>query len=184
MRGRGAETRRYGTAVGILAGWRYCPRCGAPLVHGAGRVVCSACDFVQFANSAPAVAALVVGDDGRVLLARRAHEPYAGLWDTVGGFLDEGEEPLAGLHREVLEETGLEIDVGSFVGGFTDRYGDGEDANPVLNLVWEATIAGGEPVPNDDVSELRWFPRDGLPSDDEIAFSRFGPFLRTWAQAR
>jgi hypothetical protein len=68
--------------------------------------------------------------------------------------------------------------------GIQDRYGDGEDANPVLNLVWEATIAGGDPRPDDDVSELRWFSRDGLPPDDEIAFSRFGPFLRSWAQAR
>jgi ADP-ribose pyrophosphatase YjhB (NUDIX family) len=100
----------------------------------------------------------------------------------VGGFLDEAEDPVAGLHREVLEETGLEVEVGRFVGGFTDRYGDSEDASPVLNLVWEAAIVSGEPTPADDVSELRWFARDGLPADEEIAFTRFGPFLRAWAR--
>lgn len=168
--------------MGILAGWRFCPRCGETLDHGDGRVTCPACGLVQYANSAPAVAALVVDGEGRVLLARRARDPYAGLWDTVGGFLDEAEDPVAGLHREVLEETGLEVEVGRFVGGFTDRYGDREDASPVLNLVWEAAIVSGEPTPADDVSELRWFAPDGLPADEEIAFTRFGPFLRAWAR--
>jgi ADP-ribose pyrophosphatase YjhB (NUDIX family) len=170
--------------MGILAEWRYCPRCRAQLGHRRDRVVCDACGFVQFANSAPAVAALVVDGEGRVLLARRAIEPYTGLWDTVGGFLDEAEEPIAGLHREVLEETGLEIDIGHFAGAFVDRYGHAEDASPVLNLVWEASVVRGEPRPADDVTELRWFARDELPADGEIAFRHFGPFLRAWAQGR
>jgi hypothetical protein len=53
----------------------------------------------------------------------------------------------------------------------------------VLNLVWEATVVAGEPTPADDVAELRWFLRDELPPDDEIAFNRFGPFLRDWAKS-
>ncbi|HEU5263661.1 MAG TPA: NUDIX domain-containing protein, partial [Gaiellaceae bacterium] len=91
------------------------------------------------------MSALVVDDARRVLLARRAYEPDAGLWDTPGGFLEEGEDPVVGLRRELLEETGLTIDVGDFVGTFVDRYGDESDATAVLNLVWEATIVSGEP---------------------------------------
>jgi flavorubredoxin len=41
--------------------------------------------------------------------------------------------------------------------------------------------AGGVGARGYDVSELRWFARDALPPDEEIAFSRFGPFLRSWA---
>ena len=114
----------------------------------------------------------MVDDAGRVLLARRAHEPDAGLWDTLGGFLEEDEHPLDGLRREIREEAGAAIEVGDFVGAYPDRYGDGEDAPVALNLAWTATLVGDEIelVPADDVSELRWFARDELPSADELAF--------------
>jgi len=169
--------------VGVLDGWRFCPRCGLPLVHDHGRVECSACGFVHYANSAPTASALVLDDAGRVLLARRAYEPDAGLWDTTGGFLEEGEDPFEGLRRELLEETGLTIEPGDFVGAFTDTYGDGPAATAVLNLLWEASVVAGEPAPADDVSQLRWFPRDGLPRDEELAFRWLGPSLRAWALA-
>ncbi|HLF00273.1 MAG TPA: NUDIX domain-containing protein, partial [Gaiellaceae bacterium] len=116
-------------------GWRFCPRCASPLARVDGRVECGACGFVQYASSAPTASAFVLDGDGRILLARRAGDPDAGLWDAVGGFLDEGEHPLAGLHREVLEETGLEIEVGDFLGVFMDTYGDDPDASATLNLV-------------------------------------------------
>lgn len=177
------ETRGYGTHVGVLTGWRYCPRCGSPLVHHDGRVECDSCGFVHYANSVPAVSALVVDDKRGVLLARRACEPDAGLWDTPGGFLREGEDPLSALRRELLEETGLVIEIGDFVGLFTDRYGDSPDAAAVLNLVWEVTIGEGEPSAADDVSELRWFARDALPPDSELAFHWLAPCLHAWAES-
>jgi ADP-ribose pyrophosphatase YjhB (NUDIX family) len=170
--------------VGVLTGWRYCPRCASALEHCDGRVECGTCGFVHYANSAPTASALVLDDSGRLLLARRAVEPHKGLWDVPGGFLDEGEDALVGLRRELLEETGLTIDVGDFVGAFADVYGDGPETTAVLNLVWEARIAAGEPVPADDVSELRWFPRDALPRDDELAFRWLAPSLRAWAATR
>ena len=104
------------------------------------------------------------------------------MWDTIGGFLEEDEDALAALHREVLEETGLEVSVGGFVGAFSDRYGDGDDAPVVLNLVFEARMVGGEPQPADDVTELAWFPRDDLPAEDELAFNWIAPALRRWAE--
>jgi len=175
------ETRGYGTHVAALHGWRHCPRCGSSLQHDDGRVTCAACGFVHYASSTPTASAFVLDDAGRVLLARRAFEPDQGLWDAPGGFLEEGEDPVAGLRRELLEETGLEVEVGDFAGIFMDTYGDGPDATAVLNLVWEATIVGGEPSAADDVSELRWFPRDALPADVELAFRWLAPCLRAWA---
>jgi ADP-ribose pyrophosphatase YjhB (NUDIX family) len=167
--------------VAILAGWRFCPRCAAELTHLGSRVECPNCGFVRWANPLPAVAALVVDAEGRLLLGRRAFEPDVGMWDTIGGFLEEDEDALAALHREVLEETGLDVSVGDFVGAFSDRYGDGEDAPIALNLVFEARIVAGEPSAADDVTELEWFARDALPADDELAFRWMRVALRRWA---
>jgi ADP-ribose pyrophosphatase YjhB (NUDIX family) len=167
--------------VAILAGWRFCPRCGADLTHLDARVECSACGFVRYANPLPAVAALVVDADARLLLGRRAFEPDVGLWDTIGGFLDEDEDAVEALHREVREETGLEVEIGDFVGAFSDSYGAGEDAPTALNLVFEARLVAGEPQPADDVSALAWFTRDALPADDELAFRWIASALRQWA---
>ena len=176
MAGRHAE---YGTPVGILAGWRYCPRCASELTARDARVECVKCGFVHYAKSAPAVSALVVDDAGRMLLARRAHDPDAGLWDTLGGFLDEGEHPLDGLRRELREETGLEVEPGEYLGTYLDTYGDDPEATSVLNLVWEARIVSGDPAPADDVSELRWFPRDAPPPSEECAFHWVAKFLHS-----
>lgn len=145
---------------------------------------CAACGFVHYANSAPTATAFVLDGGGNVLLARRAYEPYAGLWDAPGGFLEEGEHPLAGLHRELREETGLTVDVGEFLGIHMDTYGPEPSSPSVLNLVWEARVTAGRPAPADDVSELRWFPLESLPADREIAFHWLGPALRAWAASR
>jgi ADP-ribose pyrophosphatase YjhB (NUDIX family) len=170
--------------VGVLSGWRFCPRCRSELVHGDGEVNCGECGFTYYSNPVPAVAALVVDDRGQVLLARRAVEPDAGLWDTPGGFLDEDEEPLDGLRRELREEAGLEIEPGRFYGIYLDRYGGDDESTAILNLVWEARVADGEPQPSDDVSELAWFSPDALPHDDELSFRWVARVLRDWADGR
>lgn len=168
--------------MALLDGWRHCPRCASALAHDDGRVECPACGFVHWAHSAPAVSAFVSDGEERVLLARRAHDPDAGLWDAPGGFLEEGEDPLDGLRRELLEETGLRVEPGPFVGAFVDVYGTGPEAPPVLNLVWEVSVAGGEAAPADDVSELRWFPREELPPEGDFAFRWLAPSLRVWIE--
>jgi ADP-ribose pyrophosphatase YjhB (NUDIX family) len=167
--------------VGILDGWTYCPRCGAELRREDNRVECDACGFRHYANSQPTAAAFVLDEDGHVLLARRAFAPDAGKWDVPGGFLEEGEDPVEGLRRELREEAGIEVDVGNFVGVFADTYGDPPEMSHVLNLVWEARIAGGELAPDDDVSELQWFPKDELPEDVEFAFRWLARSLRDWS---
>jgi 8-oxo-dGTP diphosphatase len=58
------------------------------------------------------VAAMIVGDDGRILIAERPEGKFmAGWWEFPGGKLEFGEPPEAGLAREVREELGIEIEV-------------------------------------------------------------------------
>jgi ADP-ribose pyrophosphatase YjhB (NUDIX family) len=165
--------------MGILHGWKYCPRCRSEIEGDERRVECKQCGFVAYANPVPTATAVVVGEDGRVLLGRRALEPDKDLWDLPGGFVDEGEHPVEALHRELAEETGLEIEVGEFLGVWMDRYGYDSPAVSTLNLYWEARVLGGEERPADDVCELRWFRPDELPWD-ELAFEVNAKVLSAW----
>lgn len=141
-------------------GWRHCPRCAGPLVTGpwqherADVLHCPACGLVIYDNPAPTASALVMRD-GMLLLTRRAREPMAGWWDVPGGFVEAGEHPRDAARRELLEETGLEVEVGELIGVYPDRYGD--DGVCTLNLFYAARVIGGEQRPADDVSEIGWF---------------------------
>jgi len=60
----------------------------------------------------------VIIQDGKVVLVKRRFEPLAGQWSLPGGRLELGETLEAGLAREMLEETGLEVQVGPVVDVF------------------------------------------------------------------
>jgi len=99
------------------------------------------------------------------------------MWDVVGGFVEEGEHPLEGLRREVREETGVEMQIGRFMGIWMgDYYG-----RSTLNLFWAGRLEAGEPRAADDVAELRWFAPDALPPPRDLAFEGLiEDVLTTW----
>jgi ADP-ribose pyrophosphatase YjhB (NUDIX family) len=109
-------------------------------------------------------------DGNRVLLARRGIEPYFGSWNVVGGFLNYGEDPVEGLMREVLEETGCACRVLDFITQTADTYG--EPGAALLNSYYTVQLLPGDLAPQDDVSELRWFELDRLPDDIPFASDR------------
>ena len=160
--------------VGILDGWRFCPRCGGPLTPVDGGVRCAE-GHEHWANSVPGSQALVERD-GCVLLGRRGNEPGLGLWDIPGGFVGEDEHPLDALHRELREETGLEIEPTELIGIWMQPYA----GRTVLCLTWLARITGGVERAGDDLVELRWFGPNELPAPHELAFETFVEILSLW----
>jgi len=133
------------------------------------------CGERYWANAVPAVQG-VLERDGRVLLARRALEPRLGEWDLPGGFLDENEDPVAGLRREFLEETGLAVEPLELLRVDVEPYGD----RFVFSVTW--IVAGeGEPAAADDVAELRWFAPPELPP---MAFPGQEHVLAAWLARR
>ena len=165
-----------------LSRWNFCPVCSTRLqVEDGLRAECPECGFRAWASSKVTACAIVTDDEGRALLARRAGEPFRGYWDLPGGFLDEGEHPLDGLRRELLEETGLEIEPRDLVGIWMDRYGDDEDSHHTLNLYWTARVLGGEPSAADDVTEVRWFAPGELPPAEALAF-HIAEVLAAWRE--
>ncbi len=57
----------------------------------------------------------VIFERDRVLLVQRAHEPLKGAWSLPGGAVEVGETLDAALVREVLEETGLSVEIGAVI---------------------------------------------------------------------
>jgi 8-oxo-dGTP diphosphatase len=162
---------------------RFCPMCATPLErterHGEARPRCPACGWTQYNNPRPTASVLVVRD-GRVLLGRRATDPYQGWWDIVGGFLEGAEHPEDGARREVREETGLTVGDLELLGIWMDRYGDDEQAVDTLNIFYLAESPAGAVEPADDVSELAWFGPDTLP--ERVAFEGCRQALATWRE--
>jgi ADP-ribose pyrophosphatase YjhB (NUDIX family) len=162
--------------MAFLDGWRFCPRCGSSVDRRADHVACPACGYVVWSNSVPGVEA-VIERDGRILLARRANEPGKGLWDLPGGFPQEREEPLAALHREVREETGLALADVSLLGIWIEPDYLGRS---VFCVTYDATVEDGDAVADDDVAELRWVAPAELPAEAEFAFVHTPEALRVW----
>ena len=165
--------------MGVLQGWRHCPRCRAELQGDEKRVECAACGFVSYAHSAPTATAVIADPEGRVLLCRRAIEPDKDHWDLPGGFVEEAEHPLDALRRELLEETGYEVEPGEFLGVWMDRYGGDAGTTHTLNLYWTARITGGAEHADDDVAELRWFAPEEIPWSG-LAFDVNEKALSAW----
>jgi 8-oxo-dGTP diphosphatase len=161
--------------------YSFCPVCGNPYPAPApgaavpGRLLCASCGFEFWQNSKPAVGAFITRlADGRleVLLSRRGIEPYKGMWDCPGGFLDNGELPEAGLVREMKEELGVQIaEPRLFTLGIDEypREDVAEEARFVLSLYYRCELPlGAQPSAADDVAEARWFPLSDPP--DNMAF--------------
>jgi len=113
---------------------RYCSNCAAPL-PGPPPVTCPACDTSHWLDAKPCAGALVTRE-GRLMLVRRAHEPWKGSWDVPGGFCGAREHPADAAMREVREETGLPVRVTGLLGMWIDTYApDGPNADKVtLNI--------------------------------------------------
>jgi 8-oxo-dGTP diphosphatase len=105
------------------------------------------------------VGALLIGDDGRVLLGLRAptKKVWPNHWDTVGGRVEAGESLEAALIREVQEEIGVTPVVFSLIATVRER--NPERHGDMLHHIYAVTQwSGGAPANIcDEHSELRWF---------------------------
>ncbi len=100
-----------------------------------------------------AASAVIVDDRGRVLLVKRGKEPQKGRWSVPGGSVEAGETLAQAAAREVREETGLEVSVGSELWILTTPTADGRTYE-IHDFA--ATVVGGELVAGDDADEARW----------------------------
>ncbi len=138
----------------------------------------------------PGVGAIILDEDGRILLERRSD---LGLWGLPGGWMDIGESAEGAVVREVAEETGLVVEVERLVGVHSDprkgaitAYPSGHVVHFVV-VVFECRRLSGELQISHESTDLAYFAADELPEDimqghviwiQNAAASRSTPFVQ------
>lgn len=112
----------------------------------------------QASSLVPSVNAVVVDDDGRILLIRRTDNDN---WALPGGAMDLGESLPQAAVRETAEETGVRVEVTGIVGIYTDPrhvilYTSDGEVRQEFAVVFTARPIGGTPTPSSESREVRW----------------------------
>ncbi|MGH3645706.1 MAG: NUDIX hydrolase [Micromonosporaceae bacterium] len=94
------------------------------------------------------VAAVIVDDEGRVLVTQRRDN---GHWQPPGGVLEITEPIEDGLRREVYEEIGLAIEAERLTGAYKHVK------RGIVALVFRARVVDGVPGPTDEVAAVDWW---------------------------
>ncbi len=103
--------------------------------------------------------AVVVEKDGKILLGVRGKDPNRGKWVLPGGRIERFEKVFEAAKRELLEETGLEVDIK----GFIDFQEIINPPNEHRIIVFSrATVIRGKAKPSSDLEDVRFFSPDEL----------------------
>lgn len=107
----------------------------------------------------PSVTVLVFDAERRVLLVRHSDK---NVWVAPGGMIEVDETPQRAAVREMLEETGCEVELLRIAGvcdgpEFRVHYRNGDEVAYVMT-VFEARITGGAPRPDtSETLEVKYF---------------------------
>ncbi len=131
---------------------------GTPKPLGEGWSMSEDREYVKYAICAVAAAVL---KDGKILLVKRRYNPGAGRWALPGGVVEAGEYLEEAVKREVLEETGIDIDVVKplEIYNYIHRDRSGRVRYHYVIIVYLArprTLR--EPKPSTDAEDAKWIP--------------------------
>lgn len=149
----------------------FCRRCGAELTtKGKDYFQCSNGHPI-FRNPAPTTSAFLITPENQVALGVRAHNPFKGMLDSIGGFIDINETIEEALAREIQEETGLTPDLYEqptyLVSSVAPYPYKGEDITIFTMMYVVRLKPGAKVIPGDDIAEV--VVRD-IPSVDPSEF--------------
>ena len=105
--------------------------------------------------------------DGRLLLLKRAVEPFKGCWHMVGGHVEENESLKKAVKREFKEETGLDVTVGGIIDGRIEETFD----RVKIIVAFEVISAEGEISLNSENEAYGWF--DEVPCNSVYDYMKY-----------
>ena len=103
-----------------------------------------------------AVKAVIFDAEGRCLMIRRSahNRNFVGCWEWPGGKADPGESFDQAVRREVLEETGLDVEITALAGATEFEM----PAVHVVLLCLEARLTGGSLLLSEEHDDSAWVP--------------------------
>lgn len=117
--------------------------------------------------------AVILDNDGRVLLTKRSIPPFQNLWVMPGGAINLGESIPGALKREVREEVGLEIEVEGLIDVF-EHLAPGEENCHYVILYYRCRALSLNMALNEhEVAEASWVSRNLLNNYTIPAGARF-----------
>ena len=149
--------------------FKFCPKCGSDKfnVNNKESKKCDDCGFTYYFNSASAIVAVIQNSKNEVLVARRAKDPAKGTLDLPGGFSAMHETIEETVHREVLEETRLEISSLKYIFSIPNIYVYSGFEVHTMDMFFECKIDDFSNMKaQDDVLELLFIPKTELNSKD------------------
>jgi len=162
MAARDDEFFRVASQASQLLTWasthRHCGRCGAATSPAPGEraMTCPSCGLLSFPRISPAVIVCVLKGD-EILLAR-AHRFPPGMYSVLAGFVEAGESLEECAHREIREETGVEVRGLRYFGSQSWPFPHS------LMVAFTARYRSGDLRAEErELADARWFGRDSLP---------------------
>lgn len=110
-----------------------------------------------------AVAGIVQDDEENILLVNT----YSRGWEFPGGQVENGENLIDALNREVKEESGVDIEVVSLVGIYSNTQEKintktGDKISTKVMLDFSCNYKGGTTQISDETSEVIWVKKDDV----------------------
>ena len=141
--------------------FKYCPYCGAAGFkwNGVKLFSCDSCGGRYYVNEAAAVVALIENEKRELLLTVRGRDPFKGMLDLPGGFVDIGETAEDAVRREVKEELNVDVEGLNFFGSFPNRYVFNGIVYFTLDMAFCAKVRDFSTIcATDDVAQYRFMP--------------------------
>ncbi len=115
---------------------------------------------------------LILNDNKILLVKRAAHLLNGGKWGIIGGFVERDENIEGATRREILEETGYEIESLQLIAIVDNPDRPNEDRQNI-SFVHAVRVTNKVGQPDNESTEIKWFDLNELPTKEDFAFDHY-----------
>lgn len=162
--------------------FKYCPKCGSQyfIINNFKSKRCEDCGFSYYLNPSAATAAFITDKENRLLVAKRAKDPFKGTFDLPGGFVDFEETGEEAIKREIMEEIGVNIDQVKYIFSLPNIYLYSGFQVPTLDMFFECKVDDISKIsPHDDVEELFFLKKDEI-NPEQFGLQSIRKAVKIW----